>query len=122
MSGNKYLLDTCFILGFINNDTEVVKKFGEIDIDKCCISIINRIELLGYQGLSQDDEIKIKAILDYLDFLPLTHKVENKTIELRKRHKIKLPDAIVLATTLMHHCQLLTLDNGLNNKFLTETQ
>lgn len=122
MSGNKYLLDTCFILGFINNNQEVLKQFGAIDIDDCYISTINRIELLGYSSLSQDDEVKIKAILNYIDCLSLDDKVEQQTIQLRKHHKIKLPDAIVLATALTHHCQLLTLDNGLNNKYLAQIQ
>lgn len=122
MSGNKYLLDTCFILGFIKNNQEVLKQFGAIDIDDCYISTINRIELLGYSSLSQDDEVKIKAILNYIDCLSLDDKVEQQTIQLRKHHKIKLPDAIVLATALTHHCQLLTLDNGLNNKYLAQIQ
>lgn len=122
MSRNKYLLDTCFILGFINNNQEVLKQFGAIDIDDCYISTINRIELLGYSSLSQDDEVKIKAILNYIDCLSLDDKVEQQTIQLRKHHKIKLPDAIVLATALTHHCQLLTLDNGLNNKYLAQIQ
>lgn len=122
MSGNKYLLDTCFILGFINNNQEVLKQFGAIDIDDCYISTINRIELLGYSSLSQDYEVKIKAILNYIDCLSLDDKVEQQTIQLRKHHKIKLPDAIVLATALTHHCQLLTLDNGLNNKYLAQIQ
>ncbi len=37
------------------------------------------------------------------------------TISLRKKHKIKLPDSIILATAEVHGLKLLTLDQKLNN-------
>ncbi|MBL7776246.1 MAG: type II toxin-antitoxin system VapC family toxin, partial [Saprospiraceae bacterium] len=40
--------------------------------------------------------------------LPLDETVVNRCISLRKAHKIKLPDAIVAATALVHNLSLLT--------------
>ncbi|WP_084137655.1 PIN domain-containing protein [Moraxella caprae] len=54
--------------------------------------------------------------------LPIDDQIENKAISLRQHHKIKLPDCIILATALTHDLQLLTLDNGLMNKYQKETQ
>lgn len=124
MSGTKFLLDSCFILGFYKQEKEVLEmaqRFN-LEIEHCYISPINRLEVLGYHSLTQNDEMGLNGLLSNFKVLPFNFEIENKTIELRKRHKIKLPDAIVLATTLTHRCQLLTLDNGLNNKYLAEIQ
>ena len=48
--------------------------------------------------------------------------VQNQAIALRRRHKIKLVDSLVLATALTHHLRLITLDNSSHNKFLHEIQ
>ena len=40
--------------------------------------------------------------------LPLDRVVSDKTIEIRKNHKIKLPDAIIAATALVHNFNLAT--------------
>lgn len=124
MNGTKFLLDTCFILGFYKRDEKALAlaKTVNLKIEDCHISTINRLEVLGYHDMTDTDEIGLTKLLSNFRIYPLTKAIEEKTIDLRKRHKIKLPDAIVLATTLTHHCHLLTLDNGLNNKFLVETQ
>lgn len=64
----------------------------------------------------------IKYLLDscfILEFhkISIDIAIENAVIELRKRHKIKLPDAIVLAAALTHKLQLLSLGMGLMNKY-----
>lgn len=124
MNGTKFLLDTCFILGFYRQEPQVLKivKQNNLRLEYCYISPINKMEVLGYQNISQSDEIGLTKLLNYFTTLALNEIVENKVINLRKHHKIKLPDAIVLATALTHHCQLLTLDNGLNNKYLAQIQ
>lgn len=40
--------------------------------------------------------------------LDLTAPIVDKTIELRKNHSIKLPDAIIAATALYHDCKLIS--------------
>jgi predicted nucleic acid-binding protein len=36
--------------------------------------------------------------------------VEEKVIEIRRARKVKMPDAIIIATTLVHELELLTID------------
>lgn len=117
---NKYLLDTCFILGLFKGNEQALTKMQTISPDVCFVSVVNRIELLGYHGITAQDEQILSEFLDELECLPLSSKVENTAIAIRKRHKIKLADSIVLATALAHHLELLTLDNGLINKYQKE--
>lgn len=117
---NKYLLDTCFILALYKNHEDALRLIQNISFEQCYISVVNRIELLGYHQITPQDEQELTAFLNQLICLELSQSVQDKAIEVRKFHKIKLADSIVLATALAHDLELLTLNNGLNNKFLKE--
>lgn len=113
MNGSSYLLDTCFILGLCNQNPEVLNTFGDIPITRCYISVITRIELLGYANITTEDEAFLQSVLSEITCLPLFDDVEEETIQLRKHHKVKLPDAIILATAKVNTLELLTLDKQL---------
>lgn len=122
MSGIKYLLDTCFILELHKKNTETLAILIEknITLSQCSISMVNRLEVLGYADITDDDERALIGLLLKLQKFSVSLEIENKVIELRKRHKIKLPDAIVLATALTYELELLSLDTGLINKYQKE--
>lgn len=117
---NKYLLDTCFILELFKSNHQVLEMMQNISPDDCFVSVINRIELLGYHGITSHDEQMLNDFLNELGYLALSAEIEQKAISVRKRHKIKLADSIVLATALVHHLELLTLDTGLMAKYQKE--
>ena len=71
------------------------------------------MELLGFQGITREEETLIRQKLDRLTYLPLTENIENVVIDLRQARKIKLPDAIIAATALCSGIELLTLDQHL---------
>lgn len=116
----KYLLDTCLILGLFKRDAKALALMENILPQDCYTSIINRIELLGYHGISAHDEAVLADFLANIICLPLSDAVANAAITVRKRHQIKLPDSIVLATAISYEAQLLTLDNGLARKYEAE--
>lgn len=120
MNGSKYLLDTCFVLGLYNSNSEALQRMIGVSLNDCTVSVISEMELLGYAPLSETDEREMIAFLNRVHIFALDHGVKNKTIELRKCHKIKLPDAIVLATALTYKLELLSLDTGLINKYQKE--
>ncbi|ULJ60415.1 PIN domain-containing protein [Wielerella bovis] len=119
MNGIKYLLDTCFILEFHKQNADVLAILQQKNIrfSECAISVVNRLEVLGYANISENDARNLTILLSKMTKLPINLPIENKVIDLRKQHKIKLPDAIVLATALSHDLELLSLDVGLLNKF-----
>lgn len=65
------------------------------------ISVVTRIEVLSKNNHLQ--EFILEATV-----LPLMEEVIIKTIEIRQKHKIKLPDAIIAATAIVNKLKLLT--------------
>ncbi|MDD2712735.1 MAG: PIN domain-containing protein [Simplicispira sp.] len=47
--------------------------------------------------------------------MPIDLSVEDRAIALRRSRRVKLPDALIAATALVHGLQLLTLDAGLQS-------
>lgn len=75
---------------------------------KFYISIINKIELLGFKDISTDEEQNFHKLINASTILNLTDDIVTKTIEVRKQFKIKLPDAIIAATALTHNLTIVT--------------
>nr|MBS0036656.1 type II toxin-antitoxin system VapC family toxin [Saprospiraceae bacterium] len=71
------------------------------------LSVINQIELLGFHG-SPSEMQTLKEFIDISTIIPLSEEVVKNTIELRKNHKIKIPDAIIAATALGYNLTLIT--------------
>jgi len=51
---------------------------------------------------------QIIAFVKTATVFDLDEVIVNKTIELRKKHKIKLPDAIIASTAIIHKLTLIT--------------
>ncbi len=119
MNGIKYLLDTCFILGFYNRSDEAIQTIHnhKIKYEQCAISIINRMEVFGFSALEAEDEINLQDIFSKFVCLDISTEIEQETIRLRKQHKIKLPDAIILATARVYNLQLVTFDKKLQKYY-----
>jgi hypothetical protein len=71
------------------------------------MSVINRIELLGFSGSGQA-MVLMEAFVKTIDILPLDDPSADATIVLRKTLKIKLPDAIIAASALTAGLKLIT--------------
>lgn len=108
--GEKFLIDTNAVIEFLGG---ALPKAGSdllqnvVDNSAHHLSVINQIELLGFNGAS-DAMQTIEAFISSSSVLPLSEIVVQKTIELRKGKKIKLPDAIIAATALVHNLVLVT--------------
>ena len=96
MSGNSILIDTNIALYLLDGDVDVAKI---LDGQEVYISIISELELLGYQGISESEKLKVKAFLDNCIIIELNQTIKDLTIELKQAHRIKLPDAVVAATS-----------------------
>ena len=108
--GQKYLLDTNAILDFMGKKLPEESQFFLSDIidDQINISAINKIELLGFSNVEQH-------LIDFVGFAEIYHlddKIIDQTIELRKKYKIKLPDAIIAATAIVHNFTLISRNSS----------
>lgn len=115
MSGDRFLLDTNIIIGMYQRNAEaftLLSASGARLADSGYNSV-TRIELLSYPGITAAEEAAINTLLDSLIHYPLTRIIENGAIAIRRAHRIKLPDAVILATAQAHGLALLTLDQKL---------
>lgn len=72
-----------------------------------CISIITQIELLSFQ----DTTSNMKLLNDFFrqaTIYPLSEETAYLGAEIRKKYKLKLPDAVIAATTMATKKGLLT--------------
>jgi len=72
------------------------------------ISVITHIELLSNKNIPPDEWKKIIDFIQIAAIYELTKEVVEKTIALRQNYKIKIPDAIIAATSLVHNQKLIT--------------
>ncbi|GHU37650.1 hypothetical protein FACS1894172_21160 [Spirochaetia bacterium] len=77
------------------------------------MSIITRIELLSKRDISSEDEAELRSFMDDLMVVPINEAIEAATIALRRSTKVKLPDAIIAATSIALNAVLLTHDDQL---------
>lgn len=110
--GPKILIDTNIAIGFIGNrlNVQAMDKLDELFDGQYHISFINKIELLGYPDLDKNEEDKFNLLIDHSVLHQIDNKIIEKTIAIRKKHKIKLPDAIIAATRVVNGLQILTLN------------
>ena len=78
------------------------------------------MELLSKKQMTDNEERGILKFLDNLMVIPLNEDIEQKTIELRRSTKLKLPDSIVAATSIVLDAILLTDDVHLLNLSLPD--
>lgn len=106
MSGNRLLLDTNVLIYLSKKELNLEDFAGEDDI--LYISIITLMEAKGYQYSNKKEETIIDTLCENLIKAYLTDDVIETVISLRKKHKIKLPDAIILATAIENNLKLIT--------------
>jgi len=112
MSGPEYLLDTNVLIGFLAGRDWAVSFIGRASDEKAsfAISSISRMELLGFPGVTADEEQRISELLSHLHVQQIDMDIEDRTIQLRRSRRMKLPDAIVAATALHLSCPLVSAD------------
>ncbi len=77
------------------------------------LSVVSELGLLAYPDLSPSEEAHIKAFLQDITIVELNSTVKAHAIDLRKRYRLKLPDALIVATALAFNATLLTNDQQL---------
>ena len=106
MSGKTFILDTNIII-YLSQEKLKMTDFASKG-DRLCISIISYMESLGHPFKNKEEEIIVKSLCDTCEIFNLTKQITDKTIEIRKQFKIKLPDAIIAASALVNKAVLVT--------------
>ncbi len=110
MGRKEYLIDTNVAIEYIGEvlSESSLKKLDTIIDRKFSISVINKIELLGFADITENEELKFQELIDAADIINLGEDIIHRTIKVRRQFKIKLPDAIIAATALVNNLALIT--------------
>lgn len=109
MSTNEYLIDTNILIYHTKGSQHTIAFITDL-INKHAfnISILTKIEFLGWDKHTPDGYEKCKRLLDRATIYSLDDTIADKTIELKRKLNIKLADAIIAATAISNNLKLLT--------------
>ncbi|NUQ22446.1 MAG: type II toxin-antitoxin system VapC family toxin [Saprospiraceae bacterium] len=107
----KYLWDTNTAIYYLQQQFPAsAEEFMDVIIAEStpCISAITEIELLCWKATTERDAEVLKKFIDSILIIELEQPIKLKTADIRKEHKIKLPDAIIAATATVYNLTLVT--------------
>ena len=107
MSGNSLLIDTNIALYLLNGDTTIAELLNGRDVH---VSFITELELLGFQDIKEEDRSIIEELLNNCIIVDLNQAIKRITINLKQNYKLKLPDAIIAATSIYMNLPLISAD------------
>ena len=107
--GTKYLIDSNAVIDYLMGrlPDPGMTFMNEVINNIPYVSVISKMEVLGYNAEPDSMSLLVDFFEDAVVF-GLTDEVVDKTIELRKLHRVKLPDAIIAATALVNNLQIIT--------------
>ena len=108
--GKGYLTDTNILIYYLV-DAIPEKEVPEVENilrTSFNISIITKIEFLGWRGHTDEGFKKAVEFISFAKVIHLTDEIADLAIETRRKNKIKIPDAVIAATALHHDLILVT--------------
>lgn len=105
-----YLLDTNILIYHLNRSIPVqsIEKIRQILKNHFNISIISKMELLGFRRHSPQSYKESESFLENAEIIGLDDEIVDTVIQLRRNKSIKLPDAIIAATARVYQWTLVT--------------
>ena len=102
--GKRYLLDSNTVIDYIAGlYSDKAKQWLNQIIDKeIVVSVITKIEVLSFDPDKDDNYSILVDFFESSTVLELSESVVNKTIQIRQKQKIKLPDSVIASTALVH--------------------
>lgn len=87
-------------------------NFMEIasNFDKLYVSVITYMETLGYAFSNPSEKVLIEKILNSLPIVQTDMDIANQVIIYRQQRKVKIPDAIILATAKLFSASVVTIN------------
>ncbi len=111
MNGRSYFVDSNILIYLLNGD----KRIAEILQDKnIYCSFITEIELKSSKKFDSKEIAVIDQILSAIHILDINPEIKKHAVSLRKKYSLKLPDAIIAATSIFIDFPLITADKAFN--------
>ena len=113
MSGKlRAVLDTNAVVSLLAGNRDLALLLEQAEF--IGISIVTYLEFLAFDGLTDADRDCFVAFCKRIHVVPLSiddSVLLRQTLDLRSRHRLKLPDAIIGATALASKALLITNDS-----------
>ena len=112
MEQPQYLINSNAVIDYLGSKLPASgMDFMNVVIDAIPnVSGVTKIEVLGFNTSDQHFQLLTNFINDSV-VLDLSNNVVDTSIDIRKKHKTKLPDAIIAATALTHKLTLITAND-----------
>ncbi|MFE1744366.1 type II toxin-antitoxin system VapC family toxin [Coleofasciculus sp. H7-2] len=116
MRGERYLLDTNAIIALLQGNEQLTQLLQ--DAEWVGISIISQIEFLAFAGLTEAHRQVFNEFLHRVEVVWIESSQSSLidlTIQLRQQYRLRLPDALIAATSIESGASLVTADTQLQN-------
>ena len=116
MSGRRYFLDTNAIVQLLEGNQELLDLL--CGAEYVATSVVCELEFLSFPLLQEEDVALFRRFIKRIEMIDLSsgnEMLKNKILEIRSARKLKLPDAIIAASSLTSGCTLVTADRQLLN-------
>ena len=107
MSGNKLFVDTNILIFLLNGDPDIAKI---LDGKELVISVITELELKSFPQISEKELKVIDDLVNECQVINLNQEVKKLAVEIRRASNLKLPDAIVAASSYYSKLPIFTAD------------
>jgi len=85
-----------------------------LGIGKYMVSFVTEIEVLSYPQISQAEENELRQMFSAdIIVVGLTDDIKERAISVRRNHRLRVPDALIVATALELSTELVTNDLAL---------
>jgi predicted nucleic acid-binding protein len=110
MNGIDYLADTNILLYILEQHPNV----KDLSKHTFAVSFVSEIEMLGKKNIAQNEKDIIKKLLADCTIISFNENIKKETIKLKQKYNIKIPDAIIAATSIVSNIPLVTADKDFN--------
>ncbi len=109
MEQRQYLIDTNAVIDYLGSRLTAsgMEFMNQIIDDVPNVSVITKIELLGFNAPEEHYNMLLEFMQD-ARITGLNEGIINESINIRKKYKTKLPDAIIAATAIFNDQTLLS--------------
>lgn len=114
--GDKYVIDTNIVIGTMQGIIEVANFMEKVEVNQSQVlySVIVEAELFSSHLLTEEDKVNLRQLLNMGEIIDVDSEVALKAAQLRAlsrelcQRRMKLPDALVAATAVLHSATLVT--------------
>jgi predicted nucleic acid-binding protein len=105
-----FTLDTNCLIYYFKGEEKVIDLIQNLILERTpiFISIITKVEVLAYPEITPGEVKTFLEMMKNMILIEFDDKLTNLVVNIRRKHKIKLPDAIIAATSLYTNSTLIT--------------